>query len=369
MKIINTKTSLRNYSIFIKKNIIDDASGIIKKHFPGAEKIILITDHTIADLYGDKMESLCMGTGLDYEITRLDDGEQYKSLESAEYVYSRLVKKNIHRNDIIIAYGGGVIGDLGGYIASTFHRGMRFIQIPTTIIAQVDSSIGGKVAVNYKGIKNVIGTFYQPHMILADPVVLNTLEERQIINGLGEIIKYGLVFDKKILKWLKNKTIKNNPDRLYRLVDLEDFEDIIYKCALIKTRVVEEDEFDIGHRNLLNFGHTIGHAIENAGGLKDINHGEAIGMGMAAALEISKNLGYLDEAALEDIRDLYDILKLPFKIPGIDIDKLLGALKYDKKFSGSSNRFILLKKINRPVFYDNLEKEIIVKSMYNCMNN
>ncbi|MES0341320.1 MAG: 3-dehydroquinate synthase, partial [Candidatus Humimicrobiaceae bacterium] len=138
---------------------------------------------------------------------------------------------------------------------------------------------------------------------------------------------------------------------------------------LIKTRVVEKDEFDTGYRNLLNFGHTIGHAIENVGGLKNINHGKAVGMGMIAALEISKNLGYLNESVFGEVEDIYNILKLPFKIPQIDTDKLLNALKYDKKFTGSSNRFILLKKINKPIFYDNLEKEIIAKSINNCMHN
>ncbi len=369
MKTIKTKTSLRNYSLFIRNNIIDNASSIIKKHFADAHKIIILTNNTINDIYSEKIESLCRGTGFKYEIIKLKDGEQYKNLKSAEFVYSKLLNNNIHRNDILVSFGGGVIGDLGGYIAATFHRGMRFIQIPTTIIAQVDSSIGGKVVVNYKGIKNVIGSFYQPHMILMDPSVLNSLKEKEIINGLGEIVKYGLVFDKKILKWFKINTDKENPERLKNLINLKGFEDIIYKCALIKTRVVEKDEFDTGYRNLLNFGHTIGHAIENAGGLKDINHGQAVGMGMAVALEISKNLDYIDKSVLEKVKEIYGLLKLPSKIPGIDIDKIINALKYDKKFTGNSNRFILLKKINKPIFYDNLRKEIIVKSIKNCMHN
>ncbi len=369
MKTIKTKTSLSNYSIFIRNNIIDDASNIIKDHFKNAQKIVLLTNNTINDIYGDRIETLCRETGFEYEIIKLKDGEEYKNLKSAEFVYSRLINNNIHRNDILISFGGGVIGDLGGYIAATFHRGMKFIQVPTTIIAQVDSSIGGKVVVNYKGIKNVIGSFYQPHMIIMDPSFLSTLEEKEIINGFGEIVKYGLVFDKKILKWFKLNTDKENPERLKNLINLKGFEDIIYKCALIKTRVVEKDEFDTGYRNLLNFGHTIGHAIENAGGLKNINHGQAVGMGMAVALEISMNLNYVDRSLLEEIKEIYALLKLPSKIPRIDIDKIINALKYDKKFTGSSNRFILLKKINRPVFYSNLKNEIIVKSINNCMNS
>jgi len=183
-------------------------------------------------------------------------------------------------------------------------------------------------------------------MIIMDPSFLSTLEEKEIINGLGEIVKYGLIFDMKILKWLKDNIDGKDPQRLPKLIALKAFEDIIYRCALIKTRVVEKDEFDTGYRNLLNFGHTIGHAIENAGGLKDVNHGQAVGMGMIAVLDISKNLGYIDRSVLEEVKEIYSLLKLPYKIPRIDIDKIINALKYDKKFTGSSK-----------------------KSINNCMNN
>lgn len=367
MRLIKAKTSLRNYPIYIEKDILDKVPLLIKKHFKDYSRIVLITNETILEIYKDKIIDLCKSTTSNYEIITLKDGEEYKNLDSAELIYSKLIKSNIHRNDIIIPFGGGVIGDIGGYTAATFHRGVKLVHIPTTIIAQVDSSIGGKVVVNYKGIKNVIGSFYQPHMIIMDPVLLTSLDEKQIINGLGEIVKYGLVFDKNILCRLK-KIVGDNKDNLQRSIGYKDFEDIIYRCALIKTRVVEKDEFDTGYRNLLNFGHTIGHSIENAGRLKDINHGQAVAMGMIVAIDISIRLGYLNESMKKEVESLYKRLRLPSRIPDIDVDTILNALKYDKKFTGNSNKFILLKNINRPFFYNNLKTEIIIESINNCMN-
>lgn len=246
----------------------------------------LITNDTINGIYGESINTLCDSIGVKYDIISLRDGEEYKTLESIEPVYSKLVNSDFHRDDIIIAFGGGVVGDTAGYIASTFHRGTRLIQMPTTIIGQVDSSIGGKVVVNFMGIKNIIGSFYQPHMIIMDPLLLESLDEKQVINGLGEIAKYGIVFDRSIIRILE-KIINKNEYQLSGLVKYDEFIDIIYRCVQIKVKVVEKDEFDCGCRNLLNFGHTIGHSIENASGLKGVSHGEAVAMGMMAAIEIS----------------------------------------------------------------------------------
>ena len=367
MKLIKAKTSLRNYPLYMGKGILDKAPLLIKKHFSDYNRIVLITNETILDKYKDKIIDLCKSIISNYEIITLKDGEEYKNLDNAEFIYSKLIKSNIHRNDIIIPFGGGVIGDIGGYTAATFHRGVKLVHIPTIIIAQVDSSIGGKVVVNYKGIKNVIGSFYQPHMVIMDPLLLTSLDEKQIINGLGEIVKYGLVFDKKILSGLE-KIFGCNGESLQELIASKDFEDIIYKCALIKTRVVEKDEFDTGYRKLLNFGHTIGHSIENASRLKEINHGQAVAMGMIAAIDISIRLGYLNENIKKEVESLYERLRLPSRIPDFDVDTIINALKYDKKFTGNSNKFILLKNINRPFFYDNLKREIIIKSINNCIN-
>ncbi len=369
MKTITVKTKLRKYPIYISPKIHNYFPDLIKRKFHDADKIVLVTNDKIYGIYGRMIKGTLKKCLLPFKIIIIKDGEEYKSLKSADFIFKRLIDFNLHRNDIVMAFGGGVIGDLTGFTASTFHRGVKFVQYPTTIIGQVDSSIGGKVVVNYGSVKNVIGCFYQPHMVVIDPIINYTLEENQIINGLGEIVKYGLVFNKNILKKLSESVEDQRKDRLLRLVKTKVFEDIMYTSCCIKTKVVEKDEFDLNYRNLLNFGHTIGHSIENAFDLKEINHGEAISVGMIIAIDISISLGLFDEKIKNNIIELYKKLKLPFKIPEKRIGKIINALKYDKKFSTSKNKFILLKGINRPVFYYDIDRKVIVdnikKSMYN----
>ncbi len=287
----------------------------------------------------------------------------------ADYIFGKLVDFNVHRNDIMMAFGGGVIGDLTGFVASTYQRGIKLIHCPTTIIGQVDSSIGGKVAINYSGIKNIVGNFYQPHMIFIDPTFNHTLEEKQIINGLSEIVKYGIVFKKKILDDLSQAVEYKKEDRLFELVKSEIFREIIYTCCSLKAAVVRRDEFDISYRNLLNFGHTIGHCIESAFELKGMSHGEAVSAGMIVAIDISVSLGLCKKEVKEWILGIYRKLKLPYRIPEIDVDKIVCVLKYDKKFKTAQNKFVLLKGLNKPFFLYNVDKGVTVdsikKSMYN----
>jgi 3-dehydroquinate synthase len=371
MKVITAKTKLRNYPIYFGHKAIRDFSKLIKQRFPGMEKIVLVSDDTVFGIYGDKIKSYLKKCLLPFKIIIIKNGEKYKSLKSADYIYKSLIDFNIHRNDVLVAFGGGVIGDLAGFAASTFHRGIKLVQFPTTIISQVDSSIGGKVAVNYGKVKNIIGSFYQPHMIVIDPTTLYTLKEEQVISGLGEVVKYGLVFKKDILTRLSKNVDDKIKERLIKLIRTKIFEDIIYDCCCLKVKVVARDEFDLNYRNLLNFGHTIGHCIEKAFGLKMVSHGEAVSMGMITAIGISISLGLLKEEILDDIIRLYKRLKLPYIIPKIGVEKILSSLKYDKKFKTSQNKFVLLKAINRPVIYYNVGKRMIVdnikKSMYNYL--
>ena len=367
MKEIIVKTKLRKYPIYLENGILAKAHELIKKQIGSFNKALIITNDTIHALYNRDIEDLCANLGSEKEIIILKDGEKYKSLESTREAYCRLIDLNFHRNDVLIAIGGGVIGDTGGFIASTFHRGMKLVHIPTTIIGQVDSSIGGKVVVNFRGKKNIIGSFYQPHMILMDPIVLKTLDVKQVINGLGEIVKYGIVFDRNILSDLKT-IIERKDYSINNITEYEGFNKIILKCIKIKAKVVEKDEFDTGYRNLLNFGHTIGHSIENVSGLKDINHGQAVSMGMVAALEISVSLGLFPEKEKEEIKNFFHDLGIPHEIPDIDVEKIIEGLKYDKKFTSRTNRFILLRSLNKPIFYEGVEKEIIIDSINNCIN-
>jgi 3-dehydroquinate synthase len=369
MKVITARTKQKRYPVYVNANFDSILPAVINRRFRDAGKIMLVTDTRVHKIYSEKIRKTMEKCSLPYKIVIIKEGEEYKNLKSAEYIYEKLLDFNIHRNDIITALGGGVIGDLAGFAASTFNRGTKLIHCPTTIISQVDSSIGGKVGVNYRKFKNIVGSFYQPEAVITDPAFIYTLNEGQIINGLGEIVKYGIVFDKKILDKLYRNTEDTESGKLFSLVRTEDFKDIIYRCCFLKTEVVRKDEFDTGYRNLLNFGHTIGHCIENAFNLKEISHGSAVSMGMIVAINISISLGLLKEDFKKEIIKLYRKLKLPHTIPGIDAEKIINAIKYDKKFQTSKNKFVLLKRMNKPLFYYNLDKNTVIenikKSMYN----
>ena len=426
MKIIYGKTALRKYPVYIGQGIINSAPGLLNKHFPCAEKILFITNEVVHGIYGAKIDDFLKSCKKSVRKIILKDGEEQKSLENTKFIYENMLAFNMHRDDVVIAFGGGVIGDLAGFAASTFHRGIKLLQMPTTIISQVDSSIGGKAVVNFENVKNVIGCFYQPHAIIMDTIFLETLEEKDIINGLAEIMKYGIIFDKKILMLLKNLAVeKINPGKLNKLLSLSQFEEITYICAKIKTSVVKKDEFDNNYRNLLNFGHTAGHAIEKVSGFKGLNHGQAVAIGMVIAVDISISLGLLKASVRQEIISLYKQLKLPYSLnfsenfsskslkpdveklsvmstesrekhpvnpkvyiekqsnkPDINLkkfgdsavkdienikarlaDDIFDAMKFDKKFSASSNKFILLKGINRPVFFHNVKAKIVKEAI------
>jgi 3-dehydroquinate synthase len=368
MKIVTVKTLNRKYNIYIKNNITENFNLYLNKDIKDIKNVIIISNERVFSIYGDKIEKT-IKNDFNYSKIILKDGEEYKNLDTLKFIYSQLLKINARRNDIIISFGGGVIGDTAGLAAATFNRGINLIQYPTTIIAQVDSSIGGKVAVNFENIKNIIGCFYQPHLIICDPNLLKTLNENEIINGLGEIIKYGLVFNydiiTDILKLIKN--FKNNENRLFEIIKNEKFENIIYKCIKIKSQIVEEDEFDLGKRNLLNFGHTIGHALEKVVGFKNLNHGQAVSLGILCALDLSISMGFLNKEIKNKILDIYDILKLPKFIDNCDVDEVLNALQYDKKNLSAKNKFILLKEINNPIIISEIDEKLIKNSIINII--
>jgi 3-dehydroquinate synthase len=356
MKIVNAQTTLRKYPVYIGRGIMDSAPVLINKHFSCAEKILFITNDVVHGIYGAKIDGFLKSCTKSVKKIIIKDGEEQKSLENTKYIYENMLDFNMHRDDVVIAFGGGVIGDLAGFAASTFHRGIKLLQMPTTIISQVDSSIGGKAVVNFENVKNVIGCFYQPHAI--------------IINGLAEIVKYGIIFDRKILKLLNKLALeKINPGKPNRLISLPQFEDIIYTCAKIKASVVKKDEFDNNYRNLLNFGHTAGHAIEKISGFKGLNHGQAVAIGMIIAIDISISLSLLEGSFKQEIIGLYKLLKLPYSLDlGETLnarlaDDIFDAMKFDKKFSASANKFILLKGINRPVIFHNVEAKVIKEAI------
>jgi len=296
MKIkVNLKTS---YEIKIKKGLI------IENRIPEG---FIVTDSNIAKIYKKLLYK---------EKLVIDAGEESKNLENYEKIILELSKVN---EEAIIAFGGGVIGDLAGFVASTCKRGLNLIQVPTTLLAMVDSSIGGKNGVNLGELKNYAGTIYQPKKVLIDPLFLETLPNKEFKNGVAEIIKYSYIFGNPKLERLK-KGVKK--------IDM-DLENIVAECCEIKSRVVEEDEFDKGYRHTLNFGHTIGHAIELP---YNLSHGEAISIGMIKELELGKKAGLVDGRKIKEIKEVLEINKLPTEFPeNMDIDKVLRIMKTDKK--------------------------------------
>ncbi len=361
MKKIIARSSNRKYIIYINRNISAKAGRLIERHFSGTHKILLVTNEKIYAIYKHMIEENFSQPGFEFYTHIIKDGEIYKSLDTSSQIYDVLLKNDFHRNDLIIAFGGGVIGDLVGYVASTYHRGLNLLQYPTTVIGQVDSSIGGKVAVNYEGLKNMVGTFYHPHMIIIDPSLLGSLEGKEVLNGLGEIIKYGIVFDHRILNML-DRMLKDDENTL-SITSHRQFDHIIYRCAKIKTDVVAKDEFDNGYRNLLNFGHTVGHALEKVSKLKEISHGQAVSLGMLVALDISIQLGFASPGIRETVSDLYKKVGLPVHIKGLEPEQIVHAIGFDKKFTARKNKFVLVKGFNRPFFYYGLKKDIIISSI------
>jgi 3-dehydroquinate synthase len=255
--------------------------------------------------------------------------------------------------------GGGIVGDVAGFVAATYQRGVPLIQFPTTLLAQVDSSIGGKVGIDHKEGKNLIGSFYQPRVVLIDPGLLDTLPRREFLNGLTEVIKYGFIADPEILDFVMEDGLERGllGQRRVRL---------IARCARIKAGVVSKDEREAGYRMILNYGHTIGHAIEKVTGYSAVSHGQAVAVGMVVAAEMAYRLGKLSQDDVELHRRVISQAGLPIKLPQVEISVLLEAMLLDKKY-GTSNRFVLLEEVGRPVVVEGVPEEIVVKSLLATM--
>ncbi len=305
MKTLHVDLGERSYPIFIGQDILNDTSLI--KPYIRAKQVIIVTNETIAPLYLEKVEKLFIA--YDVNTVILKDGEEYKNIEGLMPIIDTMMAKNIDRLVTLVALGGGVIGDITGFAASIYRRGVNFIQIPTTLLAQVDSSVGGKTGVNHPLGKNMIGAFYQPQCVLADTNTLNTLEDCQLSSGLAEVIKYALIDDINFLKWLEDNIhalLKRDPIALTYAIE---------KSCSDKARIVAMDEKESGVRALLNLGHTFGHAIETAMGYGNCLHGEAIAIGMVMAADLSMRHGWLDEQSVQRIIALLNKAHLPVSLP------------------------------------------------------
>lgn len=314
----------------------------------------IITNKSIKSKFGKALSKILKKSGFSVRFKLVPDTEKSKSFAIASEIISDLAVFDIKRQVFIIALGGGVIGDLAGFVASVYRRGVNYIQIPTTLLAQVDSSIGGKTAVDLFEGKNLVGTFYQPQLTLIDVSFLKTLSLRQLRSGMAEIIKYGIIKDKGLFSYLE----KNYRDIL--LLKARSLEFVVGRCAEIKAKIVRQDEKEEkDKRTVLNFGHTIGHAIESAGGYKSYNHGEAVGLGVLVALEISRILKLISDTTFLKVSRLIQKVGLPAKIKGLPLNKIINAHYHDKKFEGKQNKFVLLLNIGRTKIVKNISLKVI----------
>jgi len=346
----------RSYPIYIGSNLLGQVA-LIQQHLAGKE-VLVVSNETVAPLYLSKLVTSLEGYRVESVI--LPDGERYKTLEQLNNIFTALLEKRMSRQTTIIALGGGVIGDMAGFAAACYQRGIAFVQVPTTLLAQVDSSVGGKTAVNHPAGKNMIGAFYQPRCVIADIAVLNTLDDRQLSAGIAEIIKYGLIRDEAFLRWLEG-----NMDALIG----RDMNALVYaveRSCINKAELVAADEHERGQRALLNLGHTFGHAIETAMGYGEWLHGEAVAAGMYMAADLSVRLGWLTKTDLARVEQLLLRANLPVKGPRISIEKMKDLMAVDKKVQDGRVRLVLLKAIGEAVVTDDFDAGLLDQTLQQC---
>jgi 3-dehydroquinate synthase len=332
------------YPITIGSGLLSNRE-LLETHIRGRD-LLIVTNTTVAHLYlaklTDSLASRKVGERRLGECI-LPDGEQHKTLQTAGWVFDALVGKKMNRDATVLALGGGVVGDIAGFAAACYQRGVGYVQIPTTLLAQVDSSVGGKTGVNHSGGKNLIGAFYQPLAVIADTDTLATLPDRELRAGLAEVIKYGCVWDPLLFDWLD----RNMAKLLARDVDALTY--IIARSCEIKATVVAKDERERNLRAILNFGHTFGHAIEAATAYQTYLHGEAVGLGMLIAADLSCRLGLIDAVIKDRVRDILRKAGLPTETPRVGAAKALELMRMDKKVLAGAVRLVLLEKLGRAI--------------------
>jgi len=352
MKTIQVDLHARSYPIFVESGLTKKISTVLSTENHG-QKWVVFSQDGILNRYGKMMNDQLSKAGFDTIIMDIPTGEKAKSFHVYQNVLSRMMAAGCDRSSTILSLGGGVTGDLAGFAASTFMRGIDYFQIPTTLLAMVDSSIGGKTGINIKEGKNLVGSIYQPKGVLIDPNMLKSLPQKEVVSGLGEIIKYGAIRDKNffsnISQWLE---------------DLESFpfEKAITQSCEIKSAIVSNDEREGGLRRILNFGHTMGHALEACQGYGKIRHGEAVSLGMICAGWISKQLGYLSNGEYTILKNTIQKLPLPL-LPKRDYEKILFFIKKDKKTISGKLHFVILKELGSAETTDSVADDLLIESL------
>ena len=353
---ISQKVNLgeRSYPICIGQGLLDRGE-LLTQYIPGNSALI-VTNEVVAPLYAAQIETALHD--IKYKTFILPDGEQYKSQDTLNSIYDCLLSNRFDRNTTLIALGGGVVGDITGFAAASYQRGVHFVQIPTTLLAQVDSSVGGKTGINHAMGKNMIGAFYQPRTVIADTSTLSTLEDRELSAGIAEVIKYGLIRDLPFLEWLEknmDKLLARDPQALAYTIE---------RSCRNKADVVAADERESGQRALLNLGHTFGHAIETGMGYGNWLHGEAVASGMVMAARLSEKLGWINDDDVTRVIDLIERANLPVKAPlQMTVDKFLELMAIDKKVSDGVLNLILFKSIGKAVFTSDYDKKNLIAAI------
>lgn len=345
----------RSYPIHIGSGVLS-RDDLVAPYFK-SRKAVIVTNTTVAPLYLERLQVTLERAGVSSFPVVLPDGEQYKTWETLNLIFDALLANRCERSTTLLALGGGVIGDMGGFAAACYQRGMPFIQVPTTLLSQVDSSVGGKTAINHPLGKNMIGAFYQPRLVLADISTLNTLPDRELRAGLAEVIKYGLIRDPAFYVW-----IEQNIDRLLAR-DPEALAYAVHRSCANKAEVVAADERESGERALLNLGHTFGHAIETGLGYGEWLHGEAVAAGTLIAAELSCRQGWLGANVVQRIEGLFVRAGLPVVAPKLGVERYLELMSHDKKVEDGRLRLVLLKAIGESVVSDAARSEQIAAAI------
>jgi 3-dehydroquinate synthase len=344
VRTVSVQLGDRSYAVKIAPGLLNQLGSECARLKLGA-RCAIVTDANVGKRFAKPAYESLVKAGFEPVLITVPAGEKSKRISVVEKCYDQLAAHRLERKSFIIALGGGVVGDLAGFVAATYLRGIDFVQVPTTLLAQVDSSVGGKTGVNLKAGKNLVGAFYQPRLVLCDLDTLKTLPEREFISGLAEVVKYGIIFDAKLFERLETDL----PKILRR--DGKTLSQIIARCCEIKAEIVGQDETESDLRTILNFGHTIGHAIENSSGYGKFLHGEAIAIGQVAAVKLSHKILGLPSSDVERIKNLFQRAGLPaqIKLNSAQRKKLFAAMKLDKKVSGGEIKFVLAGKIGRVV--------------------
>jgi 3-dehydroquinate synthase len=355
MEKIRVELAERSYDISIGWNILDKIGEAVKS-FGLSPKISIVSNPTVFSLYGKRVSDSIKKAGFDVIAVIIPDGEEYKDLLWVQHIYDELLNDKLDRLSALVALGGGVIGDITGFAASTYMRGISYIQVPTTLLAQVDSSVGGKTGVNHKLGKNMIGTFWQPRLVWIDVEALKTLPKRELLAGLVEVIKYGVILDEGLFDF-----IETNREKILSL-ESNSLIHIIKRSCEIKAEVVSKDERESGLRSILNYGHTIGHAIETATEYKRYLHGEAVAIGMYLEARLSQMLDLIGRKQVFRIKDLIDSYGLPSEVPAdLDINRIFSSIQLDKKAVAGELKFILPEKIGKVRIHKGVTEKSIRK--------